>query len=149
METLRHKHEKNFDKIIEKGENYILSYAANHNRGAHFIDLSKHINDDLVALLDDISHGVNDFFYGRYDIMCKSIEDLKKGKNFVILEYNGCGAEPNHFYDTGYTLTQAWKEILKHWKVLYEYQQLQPQAGSSLLAFNERDALFIGHKKIL
>ncbi len=112
LAELKQKHEINFDKVIPAGEAYILSHAGNHNRGADFFDLSAEITDDLVALLDKISLGINDFFYGRYDIMCNSIEDLKRGENFVILEYNGCGAEPNHFYDTGYTLIGAWKEIL-------------------------------------
>ena len=129
VEELRQKHEKKFNKIIPAGEKYILSHAANHNRGAHFIDLSSEINDGLVNMLDGISHSINDFFYGRYDIMCNSIEDLKQGKKFVILEYNGCGAEPNHFYDTGYTLTRAWKEILKHWKILYEISSYNHKRG--------------------
>ncbi len=130
VDELRAKHDKNFKKIIPSGETYILSYAANHNRGAHFIDLSKEINKGLVEMLDSISLGINDFFYGRYDIMCNSIEDLKAGKNFVILEYNGCGAEPNHFYDTGYTLMGAWKEILKHWKILYEISKYNNEHGT-------------------
>jgi len=129
VEELRPKHLINFGKIIPAGEKYILSYAANHNRGAYFIDLSAEINDNLVKMLDEISLGVNDFFYGRYDIMCQSIEDLKLGKNYVILEYNGCGAEPNHFYDTGYTLKRAWKEILKHWKILFEISNYNHKQG--------------------
>jgi hypothetical protein len=107
----------------------MLSYAANHNRGAHFIDLKEHIDDKLVAIFDEISHSINDFFYGRYDIMCSNVEDLKNGKNFTILEYNGCGAEPNHFYDTGYTLMGAYKEILKHWKALYQICKYNSKAG--------------------
>lgn len=129
ISDLKKQHEKNLDKIVPAGEEYILSYAANHNRGAHFIDLSSEINETLVNLLDKISLGINDFFYGRYDIMCHSIEELKQGKNFVILEYNGSGAEPNHFYDTGYTLIGAWKEILKHWKALYEISHYNSQHG--------------------
>lgn len=128
---LKLKHEQNFNKVIPDGEAYILSYAANHNRGAAFIDLSSEINDNLVSMLDEISLDVNDFFYGRYDIMCNSIEELKQGKNFMILEYNGCGAEPNHFYDTGYTLKDAWKEILKHWKVLYKISNYNHTQGIS------------------
>ncbi len=61
--------------------------------------------------------------------MCSSVEDLKQGKNFTILEYNGCGAEPNHFYDTGYTLIGAYKEILKHWKALYEISNYNKNLG--------------------
>ncbi len=55
--------------------------------------------------------------------------DLKQGKNFSILEYNGCGAEPNHFYDTGYSLMGAYKEILKHWKVLYQISSYNNKQG--------------------
>jgi hypothetical protein len=126
---LHSKHKDKWDVVIPAGEKYMLSYAANHNRGAHFIDLKEHIDDKLVAIFDAISHNINDFFYGRYDIMCNGVEDLKNGKNFAILEYNGCGAEPNHFYDTGYTLPGAYREILKHWKALYEISKYNRQQG--------------------
>jgi hypothetical protein len=126
---LHSKHKERWNEILPDGERYMLSYAANHNRGAHFVDLREEIDDRLVAIFDKISHSINDFFYGRYDIMCASVEDLKKGINFSILEYNGCGAEPNHFYDTGYTLKGAYKEILKHWKALFQISQYNNRQG--------------------
>ncbi|MGC4102518.1 hypothetical protein [Ferruginibacter sp.] len=126
---LHSKHKGKWNTVIPVGEKYMLSYAANHNRGAHFVDLKEHIDEKLVSIFDRISHGINDFFYGRYDIMCTNVEDLKNGKNFSILEYNGCGAEPNHFYDTGYTLIRAYKEILKHWKALYQISKYNRQQG--------------------
>lgn len=126
---LHSKHKEKWESIIPAGEKYMLSYAANHNRGAHFVDLKEHIDDRLVAIFDEISLSINDFFYGRYDIMCQDIESLKQGKNFSILEYNGCGAEPNHFYDTGYTLINAYREILKHWKLLYRISRYNASQG--------------------
>ncbi len=128
-EELYNKHKEKWHSILPAGERYMLSYAANHNRGAQFIDLKEHIDEKLAAVFDEISHSINDFFYGRYDIMCTNVEDLKAGKNFTILEYNGCGAEPNHFYDTGYTLIGAYKEILKHWKALYKISMYNKQQG--------------------
>lgn len=127
--TLNKKHIASWTQVVPKGEKYLLSYAANHNRGAQFIDLKNEIDDSLVTLFDGISSTGNEFYYGRYDIMCNSIQDLKAGKNFFILEYNGCGAEPNHFYDTGYTLSGAYKEILKHWKALYEISKYNRLIG--------------------
>ncbi len=56
------------------GEKYMLSYAANHNRGAQFINLQNEIDQRLITVFDNISNNINDFFYGRYDIMCNSIE---------------------------------------------------------------------------
>lgn len=123
------KHKEHWNTVIPAGEKYMLSYAANHNRGAHFIDLKEHIDDRLVSIFDEISHRINDFFYGRYDIMCSNVEDLKNGKNFTILEYNGCGAEPNHFYDTGYSLIGAYKEILMHWRALYNICRYNSKQG--------------------
>lgn len=126
---LQIKHGANFNKVLLPGEKYMLSYAANHNRGAQFINLQNEIDDRLVSIFDKISIKLNDFFYGRYDILCASVEDLKQEKNFSILEYNGCGAEPNHFYDTGYTLMGAYKEILMHWKVLYSISRYNYKQG--------------------
>lgn len=120
LEELFNKHKERWNEVLPAGEKYMLSYAANHNRGAQFIDLKDQIDEQLTGIFDNISLNIKDFFYGRYDIMCNSIPDLKLGKNFTILEYNGCGAEPNHFYDTGYTLMGAYKEILKHWDALYQ-----------------------------
>ena len=126
---LQIKHGENFTAILQDGEKYMLSYAANHNRGAQFINLQNEIDDRLVSIFDKISIKINDFFYGRYDILCASVEDLKQEKNFSILEYNGCGAEPNHFYDTGYTLMGAYKEILKHWNALYKISRYNYKQG--------------------
>lgn len=123
------KNEGNLKKIIPSGKKYILSYAANHNRGAQFVNLTNEVNAGMVDMLDKISVGINDFFYGRYDIMCQSLEDLKQGKNYFILEFNGCGAEPNHFYDNHFTIVQAWNEILKHWKILFKISRYNYSQG--------------------
>ncbi len=123
------KHQEKWNTVIAKDEKYFLSYAANHNRGARFVDLKNEIDEKLVAVFDRISNPINDFFYGRYDIMCSNVEDLKNENNFTILEYNGCGAEPNHFYDTGYTLIGAYKEILLHWKALYNISRYNAEQG--------------------
>jgi hypothetical protein len=140
------KHKDRWNDIIAADEKYMLSHAANHNRGAHFIDLKEHIDDKLVAIFDEISLGINDFFYGRYDIMCSNVEDLKNGKNFTILEYNGCGAEPNHFYDTGYTLMGAYREILKHWKALYQICKYNSDQGIKPWTF-KKGRKFLAHIK--
>ena len=42
---LRMQHEHSFHSILPAGEKYLLSYAANHNRGAHFIDLKNEIDE--------------------------------------------------------------------------------------------------------
>lgn len=136
-EEMEHRHGHRFDRIIPADEIFYLSYAGNHNRGAHFTNLHKEIDDDLRKVFDELSHYTDKFYYGRYDIKTTSIEDLKKGKNFSILEFNGCGAEPNHIYDCGMSLWKAYAVILHHWKVLYEISRYNHKNGIPYWSFKK------------
>ena len=80
--------------------------------------MSEQIDDRLLGLFDPLSHRCS-WYYGRYDLKCNSIEELKQGK-FVILEFNGAGAEPNHVYNANYSWFKAIGVFAHHWKVLYE-----------------------------
>lgn len=118
LEEMRIKHEQHLATILPAGEKYILTHAANLNRGARFTNLQKWIDDRMLHIFDPLSHRCS-FYYGRYDIKCESIEELKKG-NFLILEFNGTGAEPNHVYNAGYSWFKALSVFAHHWKVMYE-----------------------------
>jgi len=136
-DEMKHRHGHRFDRVIPAGEIFYLSYAGNHNRGAHFTNLHKEIDERLHKVFDDLFDYNKQFFYGRYDIKTTSIEDLKQGKNIQILEYNGCGAEPNHIYDCGMGLGAAYKEILKHWKALYEISKYNDSNGTPYWPFSK------------
>lgn len=125
---MRAKHAEHLNTILNPGAKFYLSYAANLNRGARFINLEHLIDERLHHLFDELSHR-GTFYYGRYDIKCASIEDLKRGQNFSILEFNGSGAEPNHVYNAGLTLRQAHEIILKHWEALYQISKYNNAQG--------------------
>lgn len=129
LPELRRVHGAFFEKVLPSGTKYPLSYAANHNRGATFVNLQSEIDEQLQGVFDRISNAVTGWYFGRFDLMTSSIEDLKQGKQFKVLEYNGCGAEPNHIYDAGLTLREAYKEILMHWKVLFEISRYNRNLG--------------------
>ena len=119
-EEMGRKHEEKLDWVPADRERFVLSYAINRSRGARLRNLSHEADDELTAFFDRLSLHSGSFFWGRYDVKCASIADLKAGKNFAILEYNGAGASPSHIYHCGMTLWQAYAEILRHWKLLYE-----------------------------
>ena len=135
MEEMEHRHGHRFERVLPKEEIFYLSYAGNHNRGAHFTNLHKEIDEDLHKVFDELSHYTNQFYYGRYDIKTSSIEDLKKGRNFVILEFNGCGAEPNHIYDCGMKLWKAYYVILQHWEALSRISRYNNKKGVPYWSF--------------
>lgn len=134
LEEMQIKHRDSLARVLPAGERFILTYAANLNRGARFINLAQHIDDDLLRLFDDLSHRTS-FYYGRYDIKCASIEALKQGRNFSILEFNGSGAEPNHVYQQGYSLFAAQKVFLHHWKMLYQISAMNHRQGHKYWTF--------------
>lgn len=137
LEEMQHRHGASYSRVIPAGEIYYLSYAGNHNRGAQFTNLHREIDNNLLSVFDNISHYNKSFFYGRYDIKTASIGDLKKGRNFSILEFNGAGAEPNHIYDCGMNLVAAYKTILQHWKALYQISRYNHKNGHPYWPFQK------------
>jgi hypothetical protein len=147
MEEMQHRHGHRFDRVIHKDEIFYLSYAGNHNRGAHFTNLHNEIDEGLHKVFDELSHYTNNFFYGRYDIKTTSIEDLKLGKNFYILEFNGSGAEPNHIYDCNMSIWKAYRTILQHWKALYRISRYNHKNGTPYWTYREGRRFFVQSKR--
>ncbi|MEO6127533.1 MAG: hypothetical protein ABIP30_04235 [Ferruginibacter sp.] len=137
LEEMKAKHQDNLERIIPEGEIYFLSYALNLSRGGRLVSLENEKDEQLLKVFDDLSHYTKYFYYGRYDIKCASVEALKRGKNFSILEYNGCGAEPHHAYGNGNSLFQAYSIFLHHWKVLYKISRYNHHNGFPQWSFRK------------
>jgi hypothetical protein len=128
IEELKMHHAESWNTIVPDQVAYLLSHAGNHNRGAQFTNLQHEIDDSLLQVFDVISRQTT-FYYGRYDLKAVSVAQLKQGKDFSIIEFNGCGAEPNHIYDCGMSLWQAYGVLLKHWSALYKISAFNHQQG--------------------
>ena len=75
--------------------------------------------------------------YGRFDLKCKSIELLKAGKGFKILEFNGIASEPAHIYDPEYSTLQGYKDFFNHWKIIYQISKMQRAKGIESMKLQE------------
>jgi hypothetical protein len=102
----------------------LLVPYGNHARGAKFIDAHYMINRTLTDAIDNICKQIPGFYYGRLDIRFNTWSDLSKGKNFSIIELNGAGSEPTHIYDPTHSIFFAWREIIRHWKILNQISKL-------------------------
>ena len=127
VEEMKQKHD--VSRVLPAGEKLFLTYAANLNRGGVFINLHREIDEPLHRLMDGINLYSKEFYYGRYDLKAASLEDLRAGRNFLLLEYNGSGAEPNHVYQQNMSLRAAHREILRHWKVLFQISRINRRNG--------------------
>ena len=123
--------------ILPSGKVKELVPYGNHARGAKFIDDSHLIDDKLTDTIDDICKQIDGFYYGRLDVRFSSWEDLREGRNFSIIELNGAGSEPTHIYDPRHNLFFAWKEIIRHWIILWKISRLNHNKGIPYLTTKE------------
>jgi hypothetical protein len=115
--------------IPANGEKVLLEPVGNHNRGTKFLDASKYINDGLVRVFDDIASTIDGFYYGRFDIKVRDWEGLYRGEGIKVLELNGAYSEPAHIYDPSHRITYAWKEIVRHMKIIYHLADTNKKRG--------------------
>jgi hypothetical protein len=107
----------------------VLVPYGNHSRGSKFLDETYRVTDKLTETMERICSRIPEFYYGRLDVRFESWAALEQGLNFSIIELNGSGSEPTHIYDPAHSLFFAWREILKHWKVLYAISKSNHQKG--------------------
>jgi hypothetical protein len=112
------------DKVLKSNEEELLVPYGNHARGAKFIDISHLADAALTDTINRICNNVNGFYFGRLDIRYQSWEALKRGERFSIVELNGAGSEPTHMYDPRHSLFFAWKEIIRHWNILFRISRI-------------------------
>ncbi|HFA47513.1 MAG TPA: hypothetical protein ENJ95_00690 [Bacteroidetes bacterium] len=147
---------KQFPKILktvpEKGKKVELEPIGNHCRGTRFLNGNKYIDGQLNKVFDGVAMQMKDVYYGRFDMKCKSIEDLKNGGGFKIMEYNGIGAEPAHIYDPAYPFFKKYKDIYAHWKIIYEIYKVQKIKGEKGMGLGEvaaRLKTYLGYMRSL
>jgi hypothetical protein len=116
-------------RTLAKGEEFNLVPFGNHARGAKFIDVSHWITPKLTETVNKICSQIPEFYFGRFDIMYNSFEELERGENFQIVELNGAASEPTHIYDSKHSVWFAWKELARHITYLYEISAANYKRG--------------------
>lgn len=119
-------------KIPAKDEKIEILDIGSHTRGAEFLDVTEKLKEEAFKLLNPIASKINGFFYGRFDILCDFDEHSNTITKFKVIELNGAMSEPIHIYDPKNSLLYAWKEILRHWKIMstiaYQNRNIQIKA---------------------
>lgn len=130
------------------GEKLELVPYGNHARGAKFTDHSFRADAQLTETFNRICNRINGFYYGRMDVRFESWEKLAKGAAFSIIELNGAGSEPTHMYDPAHSIFFAWKEIIRHWILLWKISRANHKKGIPYMRFSEGMAMFREDKRI-
>lgn len=148
MKQLKEMYGSKLDSVLPEGKTEILVPYGNHARGTKFLDDSHMADADLIYNIDRLCRQIRGFYYGRLDIRFNSWEELREGKNFSIIEINGAGAEPTHMYDPKHSLFYAWKEIIRHWKILWQISMDNNKKGIPYMTNREGYTMFKENKKL-
>ncbi|MFT3934680.1 MAG: hypothetical protein QM726_13740 [Chitinophagaceae bacterium] len=137
LKALQQVYGEGLNEILPAGERKELVPYGTHARGSKFLDDSHLADDVFTKTIDDLCKRVQGFFYGRLDIRFNNWEELREGKNFSIIEINGAGSEPTHMYDPKHSLLFGWKEIIRHWVILWRISRINHKKGVPYLSFKE------------
>ena len=118
------------NKIPREDERVMVEGIGNHCRGTVFLNKSDEIDERLNEAIGELSKQIDGFYFGRYDLRCASIEDLRGLKNFKILELNGAGAEPAHIYQPGYSLWRGYQSLFWHFRELSRISAINRKLGT-------------------
>lgn len=134
--TLKTTYRSRLQEILPKGARLELVSIGNHCLGTTFLNKNHLITEKLSRIFDQISKQIPDFYFGRFDLRCNSAQDLESGK-VMILEINGCGAEPAHIYQPGSSLFEGIKVLISHWQNLYRISKENHERGVAYLTLRE------------
>lgn len=137
LPELKRKYGDYLNTILRADEKFILVPFGSHTRGSMFLDYTSMQNEKLLQTMNEVCTNISGFYFGRLDIRYNTFEELCDGKNFSIIEINGAGSEPTHIYDPAHSIFFAWKEIIRHWKLLYEVSLANNKKGHPYLSYTE------------
>jgi len=117
------------DDIPALGEKIRLANIGSHSRGAIFLDGAAYKTPELEKEIDRISQHYEGFYFGRYDMLVDSIDDLKAGRDLRIVELNGLTSESTHIYDPKHRLAYGRKTIRDQWRMAFEIAEQNVAKG--------------------
>ncbi len=145
--TLKQRYAGRLTEILSPGERLELVSFGNHCLGTMFLDKNHLITSKLINAFDSISKQIDGFYFGRFDVRCKSIEDLENGK-IKIMELNGCGAEPSHIYQPGSSLLAGVRTLITYWQNMYRVSSENHKRGVPYLSFKEGKEIYHRFRKL-
>lgn len=141
------KHEDYLETVPAKGEQVPLTDLGTHCRGALFLDGREHITEPLRAAIDELSQGFSGFYFGRYDLRTPSVDALREGRDFKVIELNGVSSEATHIYQPGYPLWRGYADLMRQWSLAYEIGAANIKEGAKSSTFREIRDLVRRHRK--
>lgn len=122
--------------IPAAGQSVLLEPIGNHARGTKFLNGNYLINEKMKAAFEPICRQIKGVQYARFDLKYQDEAALCRGE-FQTMELNGVLGEPAHIYDPAFGMWRAYRDLWRHWRLLFLLSSAQRELGIQPTAFGE------------
>lgn len=113
-------HRRRLYEIPAAGDAVQLVEVGSHSRGALFLDAANLLTPATEDAFDRVAKGFPGFYFGRFDVRATSVEALRMGRGFKIVELNGVTSEAAHIYDPANSLVAAYRVLFAQWRLAFD-----------------------------
>lgn len=138
------------DRVPVAGEIVRLSFIGSIRVGGLYRDADGDITPALSRRFDGIAQSMPEFYYARFDIRFASMDRLREGEDFRIIEINGAGSESISAWDPEVPVGKVYRRLAAHQKMLFEIGALnrargwKPPGAMAILRAARRQSDLIG-----
>lgn len=125
------------DRVPDGGERVPIGIAGNHCRGTLFRDGSRLATPELAAALDHVLAADAGLCFGRFDVRYRDPEELRAGRGFKVIEFNGLLSEATHMYDPSYGFWRAQRVLREQWRLAFEVGRENARRGHRVASLGE------------
>lgn len=132
------------ERIPADAEMVRLSFIGSIRTGGLYRDARAAITPAMSERFDAIARSMPEFWFGRFDIRFRSLDELQRGEAFKVIEVNGAGAEAIHMWDPEMPLVEAYRELLHYQALLFTIgaanrkRGFKPMGLRALIAFTNK-----------
>ena len=124
--------EREFPELLEivpqAQEIMLLEPIGNHARGTKFLNGNGVIDPQMLAAFEPLCRQIRGVQYARFDLKYENLEALRRGE-FKTMELNGVFGEPAHVYDPRHGMWRAYRDLWRHWQLLFRLHRAQKKHG--------------------
>jgi hypothetical protein len=118
------------DTVPLRGERVRLVFAGNHCKGSIFRNGAADITPALTQAIEAIARAMPDFMFGRIDVRYRSLQALREGRDFAIIEINGVGSEATHIWDPDTSLREVFAAQFRHYGTAFSIAREMRRRGA-------------------
>jgi hypothetical protein len=142
------RHAAQLDTVPARGQAIRLAFAGSHSRGAIFRNGTHLVTPAMEARFEAIARALPEFHFGRFDVRFESFAEVQQGRGFTIVEVNGAGAESTHIWDRRTGLLQAWRDLMRQYRWLFEIGAANRARGFKPMGWAEFKAAYRREKQL-